>query len=416
MPSKLVPTIAAVAALASAVPAAAQTAAPAPAAPAAAAQPLCQAGISKGARKAIIALQTAVGAKDTANIPARIADAQAVAKTNDDRCLIAQMQVVAAVDAGNLAAVPAAIEAQRASGSVPAARIAALYEGLAKMQYDKGSFADAAASYQRAIAAAPGRAEPVIMLGESYFKQNRAAEALPQYQKAIALETAAGRKADENWYKRAVAVAHGAKSPLTPGLAREWVTAYPTPTNWREAIGVYAMGLGSDEGMLVDLWRLQRLTRSLKGEADHARYAQALLVRGYPGEAKAMLEEGFAANAVDRTRASVKNYHALATQKAAGDRAALDTQAKAALASSAAKQAMVLGEAYFGYGDYAKAAAMFRAAQGKSGVDAELANLRLGMALAASGDKAGATAALAKVTGPRAEIARYWQTYLATRG
>ena len=76
---------------------------------------------------------------------------------------------------------------------------------------------------------------------------------------------------------------------------------------------------------------------------------------------------------------------------------------------------MVLGEAYFGYGDYAKAADMFRAAQGKAGVDAELANLRLGMALAASGDKAGAATALAKVTGPRAEVARYWETYAKLR-
>jgi uncharacterized protein HemY len=111
----------------------------------------------------------------------------------------------------------------------------------------------------------------------------------------------------------------------------------------------------------------------------------------------------------------MKSYYGLATAKAAGDRASLDSQAKAALASPAAKQAMVLGEAYYGYGDYAKAAAMFRAAQGKSGVDAELANLRLGMALAASGDKAGATAALALVTGPRAEIAKYWQTYVNMR-
>jgi hypothetical protein len=38
------------------------------------------------------------------------------------------------------------------------------------------------------------------------------------------------------------------------------------------------------------------------------------------------------------------------------------------------------------------------------------------MSLAASGDKAGATAALNLVTGARAEIARYWLTYLATRG
>jgi hypothetical protein len=34
------------------------------------------------------------------------------------------------------------------------------------------------------------------------------------------------------------------------------------------------------------------------------------------------------------------------------------------------------------------------------------------MALARSGDKAGATAAFNAVTGPRADIAKFWLTYL----
>ena len=55
---------------------------------------------------------------------------------------------------------------------------------------------------------------------------------------------------------------------------------------------------------------------------------------------------------------------------------------------------MVTAEAYYGYGDYAEAADLFRAALGKRGVDKDLANLRLGMSLARAGDKAGATAAL----------------------
>jgi hypothetical protein len=33
------------------------------------------------------------------------------------------------------------------------------------------------------------------------------------------------------------------------------------------------------------------------------------------------------------------------------------------------------------------------------------------MALAQQGDKAGAAAALAKVTGPTAELAKFWQVY-----
>ena len=382
-----------------------------PAGPAA----LCQAGISKGARAALVALQTAVAAKDSANIPARIAAAQAVAKSNDDRCFIGQMQVKAAVDANDLKAVPAALEAQLASGGVPATRIATLYEGLGQSFYGTNNFAEAGTAYERASALDPSRVGPVILLAEIRAKQNRAADAVPLYRKAIAMETAAGRVADTKWYGRALTVAYGAKSPLSFGLSREWLAAYPSAANWRDAMGIYANLSRASDHIMLDLYRLQRLNKSLAGENDHGRYANALITKGFAGEAKAMLDEGFASKAVDPTRPSIKSYYALATSRAAGDRASLDGQAKGALANPAAKPAMVLGEAYFGYGDYAKAAAMFRAAQGKSGVDAELVNLRLGMALAASGDKAGAAAALAKVTGPRAEVARYWETYAKLR-
>ena len=52
----------------------------------------------------------------------------------------------------------------------------------------------------------------------------------------------------------------------------------------------------------------------------------------------------------------------------------------------------------------------------RSGVDKDLANLRLGMSLARAGDKAGATAALNAAGGAQAEIAKYWLTYLAQQG
>ena len=72
--------------------------------------------ISKEARQAILELQTAVGANDTANIPAKLAAAQAVAKTNDDKYVIAVNQTKAATSAGDLAGMRAGIDAMRASG------------------------------------------------------------------------------------------------------------------------------------------------------------------------------------------------------------------------------------------------------------------------------------------------------------
>ena len=90
------------------------------------------------------------------------------------------------------------------------------------------------------------------------------------------------------------------------------------------------------------------------------------------------------------------------------------TAADLAVATKAAQNGMALlriGDRYYGMGDFAKAAELYRQSLGKPGVDANVANLHLGMALARAGDKAGATTAFNAVTGTRADIAKYWLMY-----
>ena len=121
-----------------------------------------------------------------------------------------------------------------------------------------------------------------------------------------------------------------------------------------------------------------------------------------------MLEEGIAAKAVDPNKSPFKEMIQQANAKSAGEAATLDGAAAKGLGASTAKAALAAGDLLYGYGQFAKAAELYRAALTKSGADASLINLHLGMALARSGDKAGATAALNAVTGARAEIAKYW--------
>ena len=67
-----------------------------------------------------------------------------------------------------------------------------------------------------------------------------------------------------------------------------------------------------------------------------------------------------------------------------------------------------LGDAYYGYGQYAEAAELYRAALQKGGEDPDLVNIRLGAALALAGQRAEAETAFRAVTGgPRAELAQY---------
>src|SRR4029079_13445118 len=90
---------------------------------------------SKKARNAIVDLQTAVNNKDVANIPAKLAAAQAVAETKEDKYLIARLQLQAAAAGNDNAAMEAALGAVAASNYLDAARLSDLYVALGGTYY-----------------------------------------------------------------------------------------------------------------------------------------------------------------------------------------------------------------------------------------------------------------------------------------
>ena len=74
-------------------------------------------------------------------------------------------------------------------------------------------------------------------------------------------------------------------------------------------------------------------------------------------------------------------------------------------------------DAYFGYGDYAKAADLYTVALEKGGVNADEVHTRRGMARVEMGDTAGAMADFSAVeSGNRAQIAKFWELYLNKQG
>ena len=89
-------------------------------APAPSAQPAIK--LSSKAGKAIIELQKAVKANDVASIPAKLAAAQAVAQTKDDKYAIGKLQLDAALAAKDNAQAIAAADAIAASGFLAPAR------------------------------------------------------------------------------------------------------------------------------------------------------------------------------------------------------------------------------------------------------------------------------------------------------
>ena len=366
--------------------------------------------ISAAFAKAYQDLVTAVEANDTATLPAKVAAAQ----TKEEHYLASQAQLKAAVATKNDAELATALEALISSGMLDQGQMSNAYLNLGKTRYNLKQFPQAIAAFEKVQQLEPGNQESIPLLAQARSSGGTPADAVATLRQAIAQQSANGAKAPEDLYKRTISVAYKAKLPVTAEISRQWVAAYPTAANWSDAIRIYRNLNNVDDAATLDLLRLARAAKALNGESDYDRYAYAALTKGYPGEAKLVLDEGIAAKAVDPNKSPFKEMIQQANAKSAGEAASLDSSAAKGLGAPTAKAALAAGDLLYGYGRFDKAAELYRAALTKSGADASLINLHLGMALARSGDKAGATAALNAVTGPRAEIAKYWLTYLST--
>ena len=371
--------------------------------------------VSAQAGKAIKELQDTVKANDFANVPAKLAAANAVAKTPDDKYMIAQLQLQAALAQKDDAALGSAIDAVLATGRGNPAMLARLQLKSGELKYQAKDYEGAATALKAVVAADPNNADALALLADTRNRQQQPAQALELFQRAVAAKKATGQPVPKDWSQRAVALAYNNKLPSAGQLALDWVKADPTPSNWRDAIQIYAETNGIAEADRIDLYRLQRAAGALKGEGDYYKYVNGVSTKGLPAEGFAVMQEGFAANAITKSSPTFSDLTAALTKRAATQRATLAADEKAALADATARPAMFTGDAYLGIGEYAKAAALYRAALGKSGADKDLANLRLGIALARSGDKAGAAAAFNAAGGSRAPIAKVWLTWLGTQ-
>jgi tetratricopeptide (TPR) repeat protein len=362
---------------------------------------------SNKARQAIANLQTAVNANDVANIPARLAAAQAVAATKEDRYWIGRLQLQAAAKANDVAGSAAAIESIASSGLMPAAELSKLYGALGGSYYNAKQYDQAVAAYQRQLALDPTASEPNIMIAEVRAAQGKPSDAATALQRTIQANVAAGRKPEEAMYRRAVALAYEAKAPNTVELSRQWLAAYPSPSSWQNSIAIYRNLRTNKSPDIVDILRLAMVTGALQQDLDYQLYAEKAYEQANYGEAKAAVDAGIAAG---KLKTSDK-YVASMMDGVKGKVPSSADLASAEKGAAAPTAFLRVGDRYYGAGNYAKAAELYRQALAK-GVDKDLANLRLGEALARSGDKTGATAALNTVSGTYADAAKFWLIYV----
>lgn len=363
--------------------------------------------LSEPVRKAIGEAQAAMKANDTATAQAKVNEAKAVAQTPDDRYVVFSQQYDVARATNDQKSQAEAIDGMLQSGKVPAENQGQFYTALGQLSYATQNFAKAEQALDQAAQLNPGNKELFALLAEVKYKNRKPAEAVALIQRAADTGDAAGQPIPKEWYGRGVAMGmEGKLADPVAKLSQSWLKNYPELTNWRDALIIYRDLHALDAEAQLDLMRLQRAVGALKGERDYVELLEATYLK-FPGEAKAVADEGTAAGAINLAQSrSIKELSTIAAGKIAADKASLKKSA------ANGRAALGIADAYASYKDYASAIEMYDKAASLGGIDANTVKLRKGAALAQSGQKDAAKQVFATVTGPRADLAKFWTIFI----
>ncbi|MCM8730156.1 tetratricopeptide repeat protein [Hephaestia sp. GCM10023244] len=386
--------------------------------------------LSDAVRKAAVAARDAIAAKDIATAQTNV-DAAIAAATNDDERYIAQAlklsltatqgQIEGAADAAANArhdqALIAPLEALISNPSTPATEVGNYSYMRGSIAFNQQKYAEALTFYQKAQAVGFTNQDLPLQMVKAKVESGDVAGGMVQLGQLVEQEKAAGRVVPEAWYRYAIGKLYKTNdSATTLQWVQRWLGAYPTSKNWRDAIIVFgfqgptAARMGKPER--VDLFRLMRASKSLADQSDYLEYAGLTFDLGLPSETKTVLAEGTATGRIASSSADASALARTAQDVISRDEslASLTTKSKARPDGKLAAQT---ADAYLGGGDYTHAIELYRLALEKGSVDTDAVNTHLGIALALTGDKAGATTAFDAVqAAPRTDIAALWKTWL----
>ncbi|MCB2014091.1 MAG: hypothetical protein R3E11_04410 [Sphingobium sp.] len=360
----------------------------------------------------------AINKKDVETSKAALAAAEAGAVSNDDKYQYYSLLLNYSIMANDAAVQGKALKGMLDTGLVPADQAGQFNTIVANSAINAKDY-DTAIAYgekARALGYKPEQVSPILaqaIWGKAGNDKAQVLRGLEVFKEGIDAMKASGQAAPAQWYQ--VGVSKAAAVDSMPHL-KQWAAmaydAQPSGENLRTILRVFQREnptMSNRENL--DLLRLMHVSGGLALKPDFTEYAEMAFKGGLYGEVKAALDEGRSKGVLSTSDGA--DFYSVASQRMAGDKASLGSAERDAAKSSTGKIASATADAYFGYGDYAKAVSLFELALQKGGIDTDEVNTRLGIAKAMAGDTAGAKAALAKVTtGTRGGIAKMWTDYL----
>ncbi|NNF94525.1 MAG: hypothetical protein HKM91_08015 [Altererythrobacter sp.] len=379
---------------------------------------------SKEFIEAFTPLQTVVNANDgsAATVVGQFPAVIALAQSGDEKNALGGLIYNTGAQTGDQALQLQGMGLMLQSGKVPAENVGRFNFIAYQLSNAAGDYPGSRAFLQAAIDAGfttdtVSVADMQIAMAESFISENRIPEGLNYLSTAIESRKAAGQSVDEAWYRRGLSVAYNNEVvPQVYDFASIWIAAYPSETNWRDAINI-ARTLNSYDGrQMLDLMRLSNRVGALREKYEYIDYVEAADARRLPNEVKSVIEQGYASGIVSRDDIYLSDSLSTANSRIAADEAdlpALENDARGA--GAGVRTVVAAGDAFLSYSEYAKAEEFYSKASEMPGSDRDEVLTRLGIAQLEQGKFDAASASFAQVGGNRLPIAKLWTAYVSEK-
>jgi hypothetical protein len=347
---------------------------------------------------------------------AKLREVEAVPnRTANETFLLEQMRASAASQAGDNEQAIKSFTFLINSGKLTEADSGRYAAGLAGLYYRQRDYKSAASWAERALKGNPNDGAMRSLLIQSYFQAGDFAAANREAVADIQTAEKAGRTPPEDQLQLLANIASrntADRNAYVSALER-LVSYYPKREYWADLLRRIEGKPGWSNRLTVDLYRLRAATKTLTTAADYSEYAQLALQEQQAGEAKRILDEGFAAGILGKGADAERQQRllALTNQRAADAPKALAEAEKEAAADKDGNALVRVGFGYSALGQHDKGIALMQQGIAKGGLKRkDDATLHLGIALHRAGQKQRAAQVFRSVGGTdgTADLARLW--------
>lgn len=250
---------------------------------------------------------------------AKLDEAAAVPdRTPFENYMLARMRASAAQSLGNKALVVESLEAAFAVGFVDRNEEARLIEALISLAWDLKDHARVIRWHERYVqAGGPNGSLQLLSIQSQAYAGDVAGAAKALRQR---LDPAREPSPPESHLRLLLSYEQQLKDPGAAATIERLALSYPRPEYWSNVIFAAARSTSLDDRALLEIYRLLRLTGTLKAQDLAEEMAELSMRVGLPGEAKAVLDEAQAGGVLNKPTPALQKLRERVDKQAASDR------------------------------------------------------------------------------------------------